>query len=284
MNYPRLLVSDFFHNPSFQLRVLKREPEINYQLHTHEFYELVFVFSGAGTHNTASGSFAIRAGDVYIIRPGFAHGYSEVRSMNLYNVIFTGKILREHTYDLKKMPGFAAMFAPDADSGPLYARLSQTQLANLLPGLDTIRKESESDEEDAGYRVMAYASFLRLLTSLFRIRQESQSLNEAKEPRLAEVFSYLRGKMDSPVTISELSDIAAMSPSTLNRYFRETTGYSPVEYHLRTRIAASCRLLRTTDMPVSIIAQQFGFQDANYYSRAFRSTMETTPLAYRNST
>jgi len=40
----------FFHEPSLQLKVVKRDPELPFRLHSHEFNELVLVIRGAGTH------------------------------------------------------------------------------------------------------------------------------------------------------------------------------------------------------------------------------------------
>jgi AraC family L-rhamnose operon transcriptional activator RhaR/AraC family L-rhamnose operon regulatory protein RhaS len=50
---------------------------------------------------------------------------------------------------------------------------------------------------------------------------------------------------------------------------------------MKIRIERSCRLLRTTDLPVTRIALDAGFSDPNYFSRQFRKVMGISPSEYR---
>ena len=75
---------------------------------------------------------------------------------------------------------------------------------------------------------------------------------------------------------------AAMSASTLNRYFKKATGLSPVEYQIHKRIELACMLMRTTDLSMMLISDRTGFSDSNYFTRTFRKVMGVTPSRYRS--
>ena len=66
-----------------QLKVIKRDPEIPYRLHSHEFNELVFVVSGRGINYTKSEQQPLQEGSIFFIPPGVEHGYKDVE--NHYN-------------------------------------------------------------------------------------------------------------------------------------------------------------------------------------------------------
>jgi AraC-like DNA-binding protein len=82
-------------------------------------------------------------------------------------------------------------------------------------------------------------------------------------------------------TISRISRIASMAPSTLLPVFRKVTGYSPIDYLIQIRLAKGAEMLLKTQLPVSEIAQKCGFPDSNYFSRQFRKRYTLSPKEYR---
>ena len=83
-----------------------------------------------------------------------------------------------------------------------------------------------------------------------------------------------------------LSEVAAkfyLSPYYLSRVFRKVTGQSIVDYLNGRRIEAAQKLLETTDLSISAVAEQTGFASAAHFRRVFRETMNISPLQYRKS-
>ena len=74
-----------------------------------------------------------------------------------------------------------------------------------------------------------------------------------------------------------------LSPYYLSRLFRRVTGQSIVDYINGRRIEAAQRLLESTDLNISAVAEQTGFASAAHFRRVFRETMGTGPLQYRKS-
>ena len=55
-----------------------------------------------------------------------------------------------------------------------------------------------------------------------------------------------------------------------------------MQYLMSVRLKHASYLLRFSDLSVSEIAQQVGFEDNNYFSRCFRQNMSMTPSEYRS--
>ena len=60
------------------------------QEHSHEFFELVYVRRGRGEHRLQERSYAISAGDLYLIRPGEFHAYAPLpkQQMRIINLLW----------------------------------------------------------------------------------------------------------------------------------------------------------------------------------------------------
>ena len=72
-----------------------------------------------------------------------------------------------------------------------------------------------------------------------------------------------------------------LSPYYLSRLFRRVTGQSIVDYLNNRRIEAAQKLLETTELSISAIAEQTGFASAAHFRRVFREVMDISPLQYR---
>ena len=58
-------------------------------------------------------------------------------------------------------------------------------------------------------------------------------------------------------------------------------GQSIVDYINNRRIEAAQKLLETTELSISAVAEQTGFASAAHFRRVFREVMGTGPLQYR---
>ncbi|MER7418410.1 helix-turn-helix domain-containing protein [Micromonospora peucetia] len=100
---------------------------------------------------------------------------------------------------------------------------------------------------------------------------------------LAPVLDWAAERLHEPLTVNDLAVRANMSPRTLARRFTAQLGISPGQWLLQRRITAARALLEETDLPVETVATRVGLSTATNLRRRFRSTVHTTPAAYRRS-
>ena len=101
--------------------------------------------------------------------------------------------------------------------------------------------------------------------------------------RIRQSLDFIDRHLSQTMTIDELSRSAGLSPSRFAHLFQEIMGLSPLRYIERRRIELATNLLLSTGKPISAIAQEVGYEDALYFSRVFRRTMEASPREYRQN-
>lgn len=101
------------------------------------------------------------------------------------------------------------------------------------------------------------------------------------EKYAAEVCSFIHAHYMEKLTVGQLAALVKLSPKYLSRVFRRSTGCTPVQYLAKTRLEAACRLLLYTDKSVGQIASNAGYDDALYFSRAFRAAFGVSPREWR---
>ena len=100
---------------------------------------------------------------------------------------------------------------------------------------------------------------------------------------LGEVIEWLQRNLDRPVTVDQLAHLAAMSPRTFARRFRQETGTTPQRWLTGQRVLLAQQLLEDTDETVDVVAERAGFGTAATFRHHFRARRATTPDAYRRT-
>jgi len=74
---------------------------------------------------------------------------------------------------------------------------------------------------------------------------------------------------------------ARVSPYHFSRRFKEAFGETPHQYVLTRRVERAQELLRNTELSVTEICFEVGFQSLGSFSTAFHKVAGMTPTAYR---
>jgi len=289
MSITHLSAFDYFQHTNQNIEVIYRNPQVPYPLHTHDFAELVIIRSGTGIHFTRGASYQVSAGDVFLIEKGFAHGYRNPQGLLLYNILFDEDLLKQNIIDIREMPGYHAIFHLEPAYRHEYGfrhrlRLQKPQLDAVCALAESMSQELKQKNTGHGSRALGYALFIELIVTLSRMYVSGESGHNRVIHRLARVFTYMEQHITSSLSLEELIEISGMSASTLTRAFKRSTGLSPISYHLRMRIDRARTLLQDTQLTITDIAYELGFNDSNYFTRQFRKIVGIPPRMYRKRT
>ena len=97
-----------------------------------------------------------------------------------------------------------------------------------------------------------------------------------------EILRYIRDNLGQEITLPTLCKQFHTNRTTLTELMKELTGMSPMQYVLEERLNQSRPDLLFTWIPIGELAEKYGFEDTNYYIRAFKKRFGMTPLQYRN--
>jgi transcriptional regulator GlxA family with amidase domain len=81
--------------------------------------------------------------------------------------------------------------------------------------------------------------------------------------------------------VERLSDVSGVSAAHFARSFKQAFGLPPHRYLLTRRIERATALLRDTDLPITEIAFQTGWDSLGTFGRTFRDITGHTPGAIR---
>jgi len=232
---------------------------------------LIFCTKGKGWLDIDGETVAVGAGEVLIIPPNKAHSYhaDEKDPWSIHWAHFSGT--------------------------------SAASYASMLPAHEYVLTVTESDSRDIAkmfrecYRLMSGGLTEKTLLLVSHIMRHALGVLFFQSGRsqsggarvivhdLTKSIEFMRANVARPLTLRELSRHAGLSPARFSSLFRDQTGSSPVEHHIRLRMQAACHYLDTTALSVKEVAAELGYDDPYYFSRIFQKTLGCSPLAYRRS-
>jgi len=252
--------------------------------HGHEFMEMVLVVDGAGTHVHGSCAYPISRGDLFVIASGQKHAYVAPRGLEVLLFLYDEAHFLERFPELSRLSGYGGFFHLEPGLRARHRRLGKVslpaQMVSRFTGLAAeIRAEKESRRE--GYALRSALLFAGMLVEICRAFSEDRTPLSRELRRLGDVISTLEARFDESWSLGGLAALVNVSESTLTRYFKSSTGKTPIEYLTDVRLARARSMLLATDLTVAEVARRSGFADGNYLARTFRSRMHMTPSEFR---
>lgn len=102
---------------------------------------------------------------------------------------------------------------------------------------------------------------------------------------IGKAVKYVENNMGrSDLTVEELSRELGMSRVHLYKKLLALTGKSPIEFIRVLRLKRAAQYLRESQMNVSEIAYQLGFNNPKYFSKYFKDEYGMTPSEYQEKT
>ena len=92
---------------------------------------------------------------------------------------------------------------------------------------------------------------------------------------------HIEQHIGEEIEISQLAKLCYLSQFYFMRLFKRMTGKPVMEYIRLRRLARAVDLLDRSDLKVSEVAANFGFENHETFTRAFKEAFKTTPSAYR---
>ena len=102
------------------------------------------------------------------------------------------------------------------------------------------------------------------------MEQFATNMTYFKDPRLLDIFTYIKENLKGDLSNKALSEIANVSEDYVGQYFKMLTGINPQDYIEYQRMEKAVDLLRTSKNSIREIGHDVGYKDTAYFCRRFK--------------
>ena len=127
---------------------------------------------------------------------------------------------------------------------------------------------------------LAQCTDYRLLSST----QMQSEDNDAQLDQINAIVSRISENLAEPASAADLARELGMSESGFSRFFRRATGNTFTDFVNHVRVSRACQLLMESDLLITHIGYQVGFNNIANFNRRFLDIKGMTPSDYRRQT
>jgi AraC-like DNA-binding protein len=121
--------------------------------------------------------------------------------------------------------------------------------------------------------------------SLERENPPSPVVAEAttSDPRVETAIDFIKVNLRRRIRLTELAEVANLSPSHLSRLFKAQTRLTPGEYLRSLRMEEAAYLAAAGRLSMKEIMAKVGYKSKSHFVRDFRRAFHLAPSKYRKS-
>lgn len=234
-------------------------------------WHLHMILSGEGDVEVGENRYHLQAGQMFLVKPGESIHYcaDQANPWTYCWVVFGG--MNSAMY--MDQAGFVKGVNTSAN---LVDPKHFSSLTNEL--LD----HTESDLSGGLWR---FSLLNQIISMTIKLNRTSVSGAAVRLHTATDYINYALEYIEQNYAHAKVTDISASIGIDHNSFvnlFKKTTGISPTKYLSRVRMSKSAQLLLNTNMTISEVAKQIGYENPLTFSHCFKREFNASPRKYRS--
>lgn len=261
-------------------------PRYSMPFHWHKEWEMIHVIEGSFDVHADERMYSAKRGDMLLIQDSMLHGgipkncIYECLLFDLHGFYRNFDILKKYLRPIYRRQILPEIYYPAGKNPEIDHAVSLlTDACRNTPAEETVQNPLE---------LIVFGGISQLFAAI--LQQHLYTLNQGISPDTAHkidllknVLEYIELHYSQTITLNDLAHTAGMNPKYFCRYFRSIIHQTPIEYVNMYRIEKASRMLLDTDLSVTTIGIECGFNDTSHFIRVFRKYKGMTPGQYQRA-
>ena len=250
-------------------------------VHWHDEFEIIYVRSGFLTVSISGESYIGKTGEAFVVSPGNLHLMgSQSGTVDYYTFLFPLKYISFRTDDM-----LDEKLLEPLNSGHLMIcpRVKDTAKELCEQLIDIYMAENDETESKITAQIKTKIILLQFILEMWKkgfvIENDTSGRNTVEK----EMVSYIQQNFTGKISLREFGEQFHLSEKYISRYFKEHFHITLSQYVTYLRLEHAKQLLQDTDIPVTDVAMQSGYQNVSYFIRSFQKAYAVSPLKYRKN-
>ena len=250
-------------------------------VHWHDEFEIIYVRSGFLTVSISGESYIGKTGEAFVVSPGNLHLMgSQSGTVDYYTFLFPLKYISFRTDDMLDEKLLEPLNSGHLMICPRVNDTAKELCEQLIKIYEAKNDESESKiTTQVRTKIILLQFILEMWKKGFVIENDTSGRNIVEK----EMVSYIQQNFTGKISLKEFGEQFHLSEKYISRYFKEHFHITLSQYITYLRLENAKQLLQDTDIPVTDVAMQSGYQNVSYFIRSFQKAYAVSPLKYRKN-
>ncbi|MES2591234.1 MAG: AraC family transcriptional regulator [Bacteroidota bacterium] len=263
-----------FYVKTFQQH--KTEHPFVMEPHSHDFYLLMLITKGSGTHTIEQNEYKVKPGSLFFMSPSEVHSWKLDDQTEGYILFFN---VQFYLMDIRAKTLFDLPFY-NASNKKRSGMLAPAQLKEFGQIIQTIIYESSKPSIHQKRILRSYLDILLLKLDAV-LEQENKNVKTQVSSVILQLQALIEQYFNAHKPASFYASELKLSLPQLNSITRSSLNKTVVEMIHERMISEAKRLLAYSSLTVNEISYQLNFNDNSYFNRFFKKAVSLTPEQFR---
>lgn len=250
------------------------------EAHFHPYYEICYLSEGERHYFVRDRTYHMVKGDLILIPGNELHRAMDAKHAKYEKLEID--FLPSFLSPLNKLLNCKQLLAP-FEHEELLLRLGPQEQEKFTNFYFDLKHELRQ-------RGFAYTAQLKMLISqllifIERIQPDMPRIHEAPSvyyhAKSRDLIQYVNENFKDKLNLEMLAERYDYHPGYISILFKKITGFTFVEYINNMRVKASQDLLQNTELPITDICVECGFNSLSHFGRVFKQITGIAPSEYR---
>ena len=248
--------------------------------HWHEALECNLVLEGSVKVSTANQTQVFHKGEGFFINSNVLASMENEADCIMDSHLFHPVFLSGHFKSVFETK-YLNPVIQNRNLDLLCLRGDSPEQKQILGKLRQLSRLQEAQDTEFQTRNLLSEIWLLLLEEIRNTDDRQFHSVPRNQDRLLTMIAFIQENFAEKLTLEQIADSAAVSTRECLRCFRASIHQSPMDYLIEHRIRTAKKLLETTDLSITDIALNCGFNSNSYFTKLFHRSCGKTPNAYR---
>ncbi len=255
----------------------------SFPLHWHDDFELIYCTDGQIQVTLWGHAYTLCAKDLIVILPHAVHSIEQggPDGGEYFNLMFHPSLFKGAEEDLC-YEKYVLPFMNDERNMNCFHPADSPFNRAVTPAVLWMlahRSDSYTTQE-----LMIKSNLFLLLDCINRHSTAASNDNRSQQlsySQLKNALHYVQKFYDQEISVRKAAEQCGFSESHFMKLFKEFTGMSFNAYLVNYRLDLAAKQLAETNLKVIDVAENCGFHNQSYFTRAFQKKYGKTPVGYR---
>jgi AraC family L-rhamnose operon regulatory protein RhaS len=272
-----------FHSINvFRLELEKWE----YEVHKHNYYELVFIEQGSGKHLVNDLCYCYKERDIYLLTPDDAHEFNIDTKTKFIFLKFTEAVF------LEKLSVNRKTFWENAlknvlqhykvEEGCFVKNRQDKQHLFALMEVMLVEYSNKVGLFNNEVVLELFGSIMSIVTRNLSEYRMTEKAGDKNTELINSILTYIRMNAvdNEKMDIKNMSTHFSMSPNYISIFIKKHSGLSIQQHIIQTKIKSAEKLLKQNRFTVNEIADRLGFTDSSHFNKIFKKYKGVSPSEF----
>lgn len=280
-----IIESEKFLSSDKMIMIRKHPRFVRFPKHKHNYIEMNYIYNGQLNQKVGNKELALKKGEILLLNQHIEHELEQCSEEDIVINFIIHPQFFDFIFSYLSSDNIISDFLINSlynnTQNGQFLYFTVSEISNIQTFMNKMIEEFMRPTLLSDSTIKLYMGLLMIELLKHADKLEMNQNQHQKQLYILPTFTYIDENFAN-ATLSELANNLHIPTYTLSKHIKNETGYTFKELLQEKRLVKARELLESTNLPISSIVEQVGYDNISYFYRIFKKKYGYTPKKFRD--